>query len=72
VKLMKGNDFDLGIKWVVEYVGLLAAPYLITVNTAALKGGNNDLFTATHTVKREFSSTRPLYTPVPFDFLRTA
>lgn len=72
VRTMNGVDFDENIKFVIEYVGLLAAPYAISVNTSTLAGGNSNAFTATVTIKRDFSLTRPLYSPLPFDFMRTS
>ncbi len=50
----------------------MAEPYSITIYKTLLKGGDTDAFTATFTVKRAFSFTRPLYSPLPFDFMRVA
>ena len=69
---MQNADFDENIKFVIEYVGLIANPMVITVTTTGLSGGNTNVFTNTVTVKRAFSLTRPLYSPLPFDFMRTA
>lgn len=69
---MQGNDFDDSIKFVIEYVGILADPLPITINTTGLGGGNVNLFDATYTVKRTFSISRPLYSPLPYEFMRTA
>jgi hypothetical protein len=72
VRTMLNADFDENIKFVVEYVGLLADAFPITVTTTGLTGGATNIFTNTVTVKRAFSLTRPLYSPLPFDFMRTA
>lgn len=69
---MKDADFDENIKFVIEYVGLLANAFPITVATTGLTGGSANVFTNTVTVKRAFSQSRPLYSPLPFDFMRTA
>ncbi len=72
VRIMKDADFDENIKFVIEYVGLLVSPMAITVTTTGLSGGNTNVFTNTVTIRRAFSLTRPLYSPLPFDFMRTA
>jgi hypothetical protein len=72
VQSMQGNDFDDSIKFVIEYIGMLSNPLPITINMTRLAGGNTNLFTNTYTVKRAFSINRPLYSPLPFDFMRTA
>lgn len=51
---------------------MIADPLPITVNVTGLLGGNTNVFTPTYTVKRQFSLTRPLYSPLPYEFMRTA
>lgn len=69
---MSNTDFDENIKFIIEYVGMIADPLPLTINVTGLLGGNTNVFNPTFTVKRQFSFTRPLYSPLPFEFMRTA
>ena len=61
----------MDIEYIIEYVGVIDTALPITVDTTLLEGGSTDSFTATVEILREYS-TRPLYSPVPYDFLRVA
>lgn len=51
---------------------MIADPLPLTINVTGLLGGNTNVFNPTFTVNRQFSLTRPLYSPLPFEFMRTA
>jgi hypothetical protein len=52
-------------------VGVLGVPKLITVQTPLLYGGSDNTFKdMSHTVR--WYSKRPFYSPIPYDFIRTA
>lgn len=51
---------------------MIADPLPITINVTSLAGGNTNVFIPSYTVKRVFSLTRPLYSPLPYEFMRTA
>lgn len=69
---MQNNDFDESIKFVIEYVGILGDHLPITINVNTLGGGKSNAFDTSFTVQRTFSLTRPLYSPLPYEFMRTA
>ena len=63
-------DHDDEIQYFIEYVGLLGAPKTITFDLTLLTGGKTGTNPiASATVVRPFSPTRPLYSPIPIDFL---
>ena len=57
---------------VIEYVGLLGTPSKLNLNTSELKCGGFNQFLVNYQVNRNFSEKRPFYSPLPFDFMRTA
>lgn len=59
------------INFNILYFGVLN-PQQITIDTSAMVGGTNDKLTVTFTNLRNFDSTRPYFTAIPFEFLRMA
>jgi hypothetical protein len=59
------------IKFAILYIGVRTNIGIITANTVNLKGGSADTFTFLYQVKRVYSN-RPLFDPIPYDFLRVA
>lgn len=52
-------------------MGVHGVPKLITVQTPLLYGGSDNIFKdMSYTVR--WYSKRPLYNPIPYEFLRTA
>ena len=56
------------IHFMIEYVGIAGAAGAISLETTGLSGGKDDTMNSNAKTLREYS-TRPLYSPVPADFL---
>jgi hypothetical protein len=67
-----GNSYYDRVQFVIEYVGLWTQPLPITINAAGLAGGSSNHCSGTLNVKRYLSLLRPLYSPLPYEFMRTA
>ena len=66
------RDHDEEVVYFIEYVGLLGDAYSIIADNTLLTGGEvGTLPTITIETVRAYSQERPLYSPVPFDFLST-
>ena len=72
IDVMMGQDYEEEIHYFIEYVGRLGDPGLTIFDVSLMSGGKVGTSpTVTINRIREFSQTRPLYSPVPYEFLFT-